>query len=116
MKSTLSSRLKVCIGAIGIPFLLNACSSGNSDSVDNLAFDPVSDQFLLGAFNLGSIAANKPRRDAVLLAARHINEAGGLFGNGTPLNVVAQIFGDTTKTINIANAMMDRGIPGLHVS
>jgi branched-chain amino acid transport system substrate-binding protein len=47
------------------------------DATKAFDFDPVTDQFKANAINIGSIANMPSTRNAVLLAVKQINEAGG---------------------------------------
>lgn len=94
---------------------LAACKLTESGDADRLLpYDPVSDQFIPGAANIGASVSNASRRNAMLLGVKHVNDAGGVLGR--PYNIVALFSPETSEGVRHVNAMIAAGIPVMSTS
>lgn len=90
--------------------VLTACRLTDSSDADRpLPYDPISDQFIPGAVNIGSSVSNASRRNAMLLGVKHVNDAGGVLGR--TYNMVALFSPETSEGVRHVSAMIAAGIP-----
>lgn len=88
---------------------VTTCDGDNDDVSDKQVFDPVSDQYLEGAYNIGEIGKRPDRVNAAKLAESYINLQGGVLGK--KINVVANYAPDTATVVSIGQEYVDRNIP-----
>lgn len=93
---------------------LTACGGGNDDATEPRPFDPVGDQFLADGINIGQITARVYRREALLLAVKHVNEAGGVLGKR--FNAVSFLALSSPEAASLTSALIAHGIPVVSVA
>ena len=91
-----------------------SCGGESDDATTALRYDPVADQFKDDAINIGSITNTPSVKNAILLAVKQINEAGGVLNK--ELNVVATVASDTEDAMRQAENLLQRDIKVLNVS
>ncbi|WP_256082050.1 ABC transporter substrate-binding protein [Massilia sp. YIM B04103] len=96
--------------------LLAACGGGGGgkDAGTPLPANPIQAMVDPNAINIGSVGWRTSTRDAVLLAARRINEAGGVLGKR--LNAIALVARDNDEAQAMGQQLLDAGVQILNVS
>jgi len=84
------------------------------DATKPLPFDPVSDQFIEDAINVGSLSSLPSVRDAVLLGVKHVNDVGGVLGK--QYNSVALVPRGTDEAGRMGEALVNAGIQVINSS
>ncbi len=96
-------------------FCLLLMSCGESDNATEMfENDPVADQYKTSAINVVSITNIASVRNAVLLAAKQINGAGGVLGK--EYNVVAFVASGTDEAVSLAKKSLEFDIKAFNVS
>ena len=98
----------------GVYVILGGCTDKSDDQTDPFTFEPTKDQFKSGALNVGSIVNIDSVRNAILLGARQVNEAGGILGK--ELNLLALKARDTEHAVSLAQEMFEYDIKLVNVS
>jgi len=100
----------VCFLTVG----LISCGDESDDATEAFVYDPVKDQFKPDAINVGSIVNANSVRDAVLLAAKQVNDAGGVLNK--EYNVVAFIADGADNAVVQAQEILKEDIKAINVS
>lgn len=95
-------------------WLLGSCGGGGGDASTPLPAHPVQALFDPAAINIGSVGWRTSTRDAFLLAARQINDAGGVLGKR--VNAIALVARDNAEAQEMGQQLLDGGIAILMVS
>ncbi len=100
---------------VSLAVLLCACSgSSPDDATEPLPFDPIADQYVEGAINIGSLASLPTVRNAVLLGVEHVNDVGGVLGK--PYNAIALVPRDTAEADIQGKTLVEAGIQVIQTS
>lgn len=106
--------LAACLGAL----LLGSCGGGggggNGDATTALPANPVKALFDPNAINIGAVGWRTSTRDAFLLAAKQINDAGGVLGKR--VNAIALVARDNAEAQDMGQQLLDAGVGILLVS
>ena len=95
--------------------VLVACGGGGGhDAATPLPANPVRAMFDPGAINIGCVGWRTSTRDAFLLAARQINDAGGVLGQR--VNAIALVARDNAEAQDMGTQLLDAGVQVLMVS
>ena len=95
-------------------YLVMGCGEKSGNATKAFDYDPVQDQYKANAINIGSIVNVPSVRNSVLLAAKQINEAGGVLNK--ELNVVALVATSTEDAVRQAKNLLEQDIKVLNVS
>ncbi|MBJ7312222.1 ABC transporter substrate-binding protein [Rugamonas sp. CCM 8940] len=108
-------------GRRAVPVLLAACAlascgggSGGGDATTPLPANPLQAMLDPNAINIASVGWRTSTRDAFLLAAKQINEAGGVLGKR--LNAIALVARDNAEAQDMGAQLIAAGVPILNVS
>lgn len=98
--------------------LLGSCGGGGGggggDAGTALPANPVRALYGANAINIGSVGWRTSTRDAFLLAAKHINDAGGVLGKR--INAIALVARDNAEAQDMGQQLLDAGVPIMNVS
>lgn len=89
-------------------------SGGAGDATTPLPANPVKALIDPDAINIGSVGWRTSTRDAFLLAAKQINDAGGVLGKR--LNAIALVARDNAEAQDMGQQLLDAGVIALNVS
>ncbi|NRR30490.1 ABC transporter substrate-binding protein [Oxalobacteraceae bacterium] len=107
--------VRAALPALLLTLLLGACGGGGGgDAATALPANPVRAMLDPDAINIGSVGWRTSTRDAFLLAARQINEAGGVLGKR--LNAIALVARDNAEAQDMGQQLLDAGVTILNVS
>lgn len=106
--------VKVLTLSLSVLLVSTGCNNQSDDVTQAFTFDPVPDQYDVAAINIGSIVNTPSVRDAILLAAEQINQAGGVLGKN--LNVVAFVANSADDAVKQAEKLLEYDIKALSVS
>ena len=87
---------------------------GNGDATTPLPANPIKALIDPNAINIGSVGWRTSTRDAFLLAAKQINDAGGVLGKR--LNAIALVARDNAEAQDMGQQLLDAGVVALNVS
>jgi branched-chain amino acid transport system substrate-binding protein len=87
---------------------------GTGDATTPLPANPVKALVDPDAINIGSVGWRTSTRDAFLLAAKQINDAGGVLGKR--LNAIALVARDNAEAQDMGQQLLDAGVIALNVS
>jgi branched-chain amino acid transport system substrate-binding protein len=96
-----------------LPALLLGCGD-NADSTEPFEFNAIPDQFNADAINIASINNVPSVRNAILLAVKQINEAGGVLGK--PYNDIAIVASGADDAVRHAKKILEQDIKVINVS
>jgi ABC-type branched-subunit amino acid transport system substrate-binding protein len=104
------------LAALALGAALAGCGGGGGSSNNDtpLPVNPVQAMVDPQAINIGSVGWRTSTRDAALLAARQINEAGGVLGQR--LNVIALVARDNNEAQDMGRQLLEAGVQLLQVS
>ncbi|SFU58726.1 ABC transporter substrate-binding protein [Pseudoduganella namucuonensis] len=105
------------LAALAAPALalgLGACGGGGRDASTPLPANPIQAMFDPAAINIGSVGWRTSTRDAFLLAARQVNDAGGVLGKR--VNAIALVARDNAEAQEMGRQLLDGGVSILNVS
>ncbi len=112
---TIVSRLRSLGPGVLLLALLGACGGGGGgDASSALPANPIKAMLDPGALNIGSVGWRTSTRDAFLLAAKQVNDAGGVLGKR--LNAVALVARDNAEAQDMGQQLLDAGVLILNVS
>ncbi|MES2264596.1 MAG: ABC transporter substrate-binding protein [Pseudomonadota bacterium] len=94
--------------------VLGSCGGGGGDAVTPLPANPLRAMLDPDAINIGSVGWRTSTRDAFLLAAKQINDAGGVLGKR--LNAIALVARDNAEAQDMGRQLLDAGVVILNVS
>jgi len=94
--------------------VMTGCTDTSEDVIEPLPFAPVKGQFEASSINVGSIVNVPSVRNAVLLASRQINEAGGVLGKD--LNLIAFISNNTEDAVALTEDLLRFDVKMINVS
>jgi len=97
--------------------LLASCGGGGGgtgDAVTPLPANPIKAMIDPNAINIASVGWRTSTRDAFLLAAKQINDAGGVLGKR--LNAIALVARDNAEAQDMGQQLLDAGVVALNVS
>ncbi len=114
MALTRINRQRFSIGLLALVINLLSCSSSNNDVDEAFTFDPSADQYKPEAINVGSIVYTPSVRNAILLAAKQINQSGGVLGK--EYNVIGFIGDSTESAVRLAENILNTDIKAINVS
>lgn len=111
---TINLPVKVLTLSLSVLIISSGCNNQSDDVTQAFNFDPVPDQYDVAAINIGSIVNTPSVRDAILLAAEQVNQAGGILGQN--LNVVAFVANSTDDAVRQAEKLLEYDIKAISVS
>ncbi|ELX12999.1 extracellular ligand-binding receptor domain-containing protein [Janthinobacterium sp. HH01] len=114
--NTATRRLLAAATAAAL-MLLASCGGGgggSGDAVTPLPDYPVKAMIDPNAINIASVGWRTSTRDAFLLAAKQINDAGGVLGKR--LNAIALVARDNAEAQDMGQQLLDAGVIALNVS
>ncbi|MQA20304.1 ABC transporter substrate-binding protein [Rugamonas rivuli] len=98
--------------------LLTSCGGGGGggtgDATTPLPANPIKAMIDPNAINIASVGWRTSTRDAFLLAAKQINDAGGVLGKR--LNAIALVARDNAEAQDMGQQLLDAGVIALNVS
>lgn len=104
--------------AIAALWLLASCGGGagggSGDAVTPLPPNPIKAMIDPNAINIASVGWRTSTRDAFLLAAKQVNDAGGVLGKR--LNAIALVARDNAEAQDMGQQLLDAGVTALNVS
>jgi branched-chain amino acid transport system substrate-binding protein len=111
MRSELKRR-----GVAVVLAMLGACGGGEAgrDATTPLPGNPIAAMLDPNAINIGSVGWRTSTRDAFLLAAKQINDAGGVLGKR--LNAIALVARDNAEAQDMGRQLLDAGVSIINVS
>ncbi|SFC72660.1 ABC transporter substrate-binding protein [Pseudoalteromonas denitrificans] len=104
-------KLKIYI--MGVLFIVSCGGAHNDDANTPLVIDIVAQQFKQDAINIGSISPRLDRLNSCLLAAKQINEVGGVLGK--ELNIVGFIATSTEQSTEFVKKMLEVDIQAIEL-
>jgi branched-chain amino acid transport system substrate-binding protein len=108
-----AARRHACLSLLAM-LALAACGGGTGDATTALPAKPILAMVDPAAINIGSVGWRTSTRDAFLLAARQINDAGGVLGKR--LNAIALVARDNAEAQDMGQQLLDAGVTILNVS
>ncbi|SFL88661.1 ABC-type branched-chain amino acid transport system, substrate-binding protein [Rugamonas rubra] len=90
------------------------CGGGGGDAATPLPANPLQAMLDPNAINIASVGWRTSTRDAFLLAAKQINDAGGVLGKR--LNAIALVARDNAEAQDMGAQLIAAGVPILNVS
>ncbi len=94
--------------------LLLFCCSDSKDSSTPLPENALANQIKPDAINMASIGWRTSTRDAILLAEKQINEAGGVLGK--PFNAITVVARNNSEAQEFGEELMSNGVQLINVS
>ncbi|OEZ60950.1 ABC transporter substrate-binding protein [Duganella sp. HH105] len=117
MNTATSRLLAAAMATAAALALLASCGGGgggSGDAVTPLPANPIKAMIDPNAINIASVGWRTSTRDAFLLAARQINDAGGVLGKR--LNAIALVARDNAEAQDMGQQLLDAGVIALNVS
>jgi ABC-type branched-subunit amino acid transport system substrate-binding protein len=101
---------------LALAALVSSCggNGGSGDAVTPLPVNPIKAMIDPDAINIASVGWRTSTRDAFLLAARQVNDAGGVLGKR--LNAIALVARDNAEAQEMGQQLLDAGVIALNVS
>jgi branched-chain amino acid transport system substrate-binding protein len=101
---------------LALAVALTSCGGGGGtgDATTALPANPIKAMIDPTAINIASVGWRTSTRDAFLLAARQINDAGGVLGKR--LNAIALVARDNAEAQDMGQQLLDAGVTALNVS
>ncbi|MES2114005.1 MAG: ABC transporter substrate-binding protein [Pseudomonadota bacterium] len=108
------ARRHACLSLLAMLGLAACGGGGTGDATTALPAKPILGMVDPAAINIGSVGWRTSTRDAFLLAAKQINDAGGVLGKR--LNAIALVARDNAEAQDMGLQLLDAGVTILNVS
>jgi ABC-type branched-subunit amino acid transport system substrate-binding protein len=109
-----AGRRAACLSLLAMLGLAACGGGGTGDATTALPARPILAMLDPAAINIGSVGWRTSTRDAFLLAAKQINDAGGVLGKR--LNAIALVARDNAEAQDMGQQLLDAGVTILNVS
>ncbi|MFS2007034.1 ABC transporter substrate-binding protein [Duganella sp. CT11-25] len=112
----MNTATKRAAAMLALAALVSSCGGGggSGDAVTPLPVNPIKAMIDPDAINIASVGWRTSTRDAFLLAARQVNDAGGVLGKR--LNAIALVARDNAEAQEMGQQLLDAGVIALNVS